>query len=139
MHEEKRLRAKCLRVRGFEIVLRLLFPTTPSTPWLRSEPFRAIFDFSRLRSDHFRSFFDVWRLRSEHFRALFDVRRHRSQHFRAFSTSGSFGASIFDDFRRLEAPRRGFSRFLEAASRKITPGRKAFLHNCCIDICWAQN
>ena len=104
------------------------FPTTRSTPWLRSEHFRAIFDVSTLRSEHVRQFFDVWRFRSKHFRALFDVRMLRSQHFRAFSTSGGSGASIFDDFRRQEAPQRGFSRFLEAASRQIPPDRKDFLH-----------
>ena len=36
--------------------------------------------------------------------------------FERFSTSGGFGASIFEHFRRLEAPERGFSRFLEASS-----------------------
>ena len=36
--------------------------------------------------------------------------------FERFSTSGGFGASFFEHFRRLEAPERGFSRFLEASS-----------------------
>ena len=76
----------------------------------------SIFDFWGLRSDHFRAFFDFWGLRSDHFRAFFDVRRLRSEHFRVFSTSGGFGASIFEHSRRLEASERAFSRFLEASS-----------------------
>ena len=76
----------------------------------------AFLDAKRLRSGHFRAFLDVKRLRSKHFRAFFDVRRLRSELFLAFSTSGGSGASFFGHFRRLEAPERGFSRFLEASS-----------------------
>ena len=48
------------------------FPTTRSTPWLRSEQFRAILDVSRVRSEN----------------------------CRAFSRSGGFETNIFEHFSR---------------------------------------
>ena len=105
MHEAKRLRAKCLRVRGVEIVLRLL---------LRRPARRRGFGAS---------IFEQFSTSAGFGASIFDN----------FSTSGGFGASIFDDFRRLEAPQRGFSRFLEAASRQPPPGCSDFLHNFCVD------
>ena len=67
MHEAKRFRAKCLRVRGFEIILRLLF----RLPARRRGFGASIFEhFRRLEASEraFSMIFDVWGLRSEDFR-----------------------------------------------------------------------
>ena len=52
---------------------------------------------------------------------LFRSSRLRGEHFRALSTSDSFGASIFEPFRREEASERGFSRFFEPPAAKTLP------------------
>ena len=51
------------------------------------------FDFPLGAGDFFSDIFDVRRLRSEHF---FDVSMLRSEQSRGFSTSGGFGAGIFE-------------------------------------------
>ena len=126
MPEAKRLRAKCLRVRGFEIILRLLF-RLPA----RRRGFGAnISSTFRRQQASERSFSIIFRRLEASKRAFSSTFRREEASERAFSTSGGFGAIIFDDFRRLEAPQRGFSR--PPACKVTTPPSLTaqFLYRC---------
>ena len=71
------------------------FSTARSTPWLRSEHFRASSTSGGFRASILHHF-----SRSRRFGV--SIPEH-------FSTSGGFGASIFEHLRRLEASERAFS------------------------------
>ena len=142
MHEAKRHRAKCSRVRGFEPLFRLSarrrgilsgqcgFGASRFKHLRRQEAsarsFRAFSTsggFEASMFEHFRrqeaselAFSSISRRQEASERAfssIFDVRRPRGQHFRPFSTPGGSGARIFEVFR--------------------TPRRPALLHHICMD------
>ena len=92
------------------------FSIIRSAPWASERAFSSIFRRQEASERAFSSISRRQEASERAFSSIFDVRRLRSEHFRAFSTSGGFGATIFVHFRRLEAPERGFSRFLEASS-----------------------
>ena len=94
MHEAKLHRAKCLRLQGSE----------NSCPTARSKP-SSFFDAREAWKPAFLLIFrrpESSKASERAFSDILDVRRLRS-------TSGGFGASIFEHFRRLEASERPFS------------------------------
>ena len=97
MHEAKLHRAKCLRLQGSENS----FPTARSTP-----P-----SFSDAREAWKRAFSMIFR-RPESSKRFFDD----------MSTSGGFGASIFEHFRRQKASERTFSNIF----RRLEGSERAF-------------
>ena len=132
MHEAKLHRAKCLRVRGFENLFRLAARRRGILSWQCGFG-ASMFEHFRRQEASERAFSSISRRQEASERAfssIFDVRRLRSEHFRAFSTSGGFGASIFEHFGRQEAPQRGFSRFLEASRLSGVQSSKAAKHFC---------
>ena len=141
MHEAKRHRAKCSRVRVFEPLFRLsarrrgilsgqcgfgasrfkhLRRQEASAPSFRAFSTSGGFEASILK------LFRCLEASERAFSSIFDVWRFRSEHFRAISTSGGSAARIFEVSRGEQA----------APTCKVpkSPRRQASLHNFCIDV-----
>ena len=140
MHEAKRLRAKCLRVWGFEHLFRSLFRRPARRRGFGASMFehfrflgaseRSFSSIFRLLGVSERSFSSIFRRQEASERAfssIFDVWGLRSEHFRGFSTSGGFGASIFEVSRGEQ----------RAICAKAPPSSREPLRKHCIDMCGA--